>query len=367
MPDRLYPGTADPDAPLVVRFAALGDVVLLTVLLQALAERHGRPVHLLSSGAWTPVLLGADSAIGELGLVTSRRAPYWLTPSQWSAVRWLRQHRGPVYLCDPDPHAARLLQRAGIPEDRVVRAWNHRPQLAIHWADWWLQIAALDPPACPGPQRPVHTTSQPRLQIPTRWHQEGTAWLQSQGLTGRPLVLLQPGNKKTHRRGRLATAYYDKHWPAASWGEVIRQVLATLPGSVVLVCGSEREAGLAQEVVAAAGEPPTSGRVINLAERQLTLPRLVALAARAHSMISIDTGPAHVAAAMDCPLVVLYGSAGWGLWKPRAPTSTVLALGAETHTPGARVMDLNPTQVVDAWRQLPQRNVATVSIVSQPS
>jgi len=140
------PRTADPDAPVVVRFAALGDVVLLTPLLQALAERHGRPVHLLSSGAWTPQLLTHDPAVGELRLVTSRRAPYWLTPTQWWARRWLEAHRGAVYLCDPDPFAARLVARAGVPDGRVVRAWDHRPAQPIHWVDWWLHIAALDPP-----------------------------------------------------------------------------------------------------------------------------------------------------------------------------------------------------------------------------
>ena len=42
---RLFPGalarssTADPDAPVVIRFAALGDVVLLTVLLEALHQQ----------------------------------------------------------------------------------------------------------------------------------------------------------------------------------------------------------------------------------------------------------------------------------------------------------------------------------------
>ena len=36
----------DPDAPLVLRFAALGDVVLLTVLLAALHQRYGRPVQI---------------------------------------------------------------------------------------------------------------------------------------------------------------------------------------------------------------------------------------------------------------------------------------------------------------------------------
>ena len=72
-------------------------------------------------------------------------------------------------------------------------------------------------------------------------------------------------------------------------------------------------------------------------------------------MVSVDTGPAHVAGAMDCPLVVLYGQAGWGRWKPRAPTSTVTVLGPEAPTPSAKLLDLSPDQVLAAWHQLPPR------------
>ncbi|MBP6899458.1 MAG: glycosyltransferase family 9 protein [Burkholderiaceae bacterium] len=351
--------TLDPDAPVVVRFAALGDVVLLTVLLAALAQRYGRPVHLLSSGDWTPVLLGHDPAVSELRLVSSRRAPYWLTPSQWSANAWLKAHRGPVYLCDPDEHAERVIRRAGIPESRLVRAWKHWPGDGIHWADWWLQIAALDAPACPGPAEPISTPPVPRLAVPEAWLAEARPWMAEMGLgqgaDARPFVLFQPGHKKTHKRGRVATAGHDKHWPAERWAEVIRGVLADLPGGVALVCGSAREAGLAQEVVDAVGPPPAGTRVINIAQRNTTLPRLVALAAQARAMVSVDTGPAHVAAALDCPLVVLYGGFGWRRWRARPATSMAIPLGPEAPTDGAKVMDLSPDQVLAAWRRLPLR------------
>ena len=345
----------DPDAPVIVRFAALGDVVLLTVLIQALAERHGRPVHVLGSGAWTPHLLGHDPAVGELMLLRSRRAPYWLTPSQWAAKRWLAAHRGPVYLCDPDDHGERVMQRAGIPEHRLVRAWQHWPGEQIHWADWWLQIAAIDPSGLPGPARPSTTPALPRLHVPADWHAEAAAWLNAQGLAQRRLVLLQPGHKKTHKRGRLATAGHDKHWPAERWGAVIRGIWVTLPDAAVLVCGSPREAGLAQEVVAAAGAAPAGVSVVNVAALEFTLPRLLGVTARAHSMVSVDTGPAHVAAAMDCPLLVLYGQFGWGRWKARAANSEVLALGPREPTPGARVTDLPADAVLAAWRSLRPR------------
>ena len=353
---KAWSSTSDPDAPVVIRFAALGDVVLLTVLLDALRQRYGRPVDVLGSGPWTSMLLAGHPAVGDVRLLSSRRAPYWLTPSQQAAAAWLRQHRGPIYLCDPDEHAARLLQRARLPEGRIVRAWQHWPGEGIHWADWWLQIAALDAADAPGPAVPITVTAQPRLQSPPAWHEDSRAWLQAQGLADHPLVLVQPGHKKTHKRGRLATAGHDKHWPAERWAEVVSGITRRLPGAAVLVCGSPREAGLAQEIVDAVGATPAGTRVVNVAALDLSLPRLVGVAALAHSMVSVDTGPAHVAAAMDCPLVVLYGQFGWGRWLARAPRASVIALGPQWPTPGAKVADLQAAQVLAAWQQLAPRS-----------
>lgn len=350
----------DPDAPLVVRFPALGDAVLLTVLLEALWRRWRRPVHVLGSGPWTAELLAHDPAVGRVHLVSSRRAPHWLTPSRWSADRWLRAHRGPVYLCDPDVHAQRIIDRAEVPAARLVRAWDHWPGNHVHWADWWLQVAALDAPGIPGPTPAAGVPARPRLHVPASWHAEAAAWLTAHGLGSRPLVLLQPGHKKTHKRGRVATAGHDKHWPASHWAHVMRGVAAGLPGAALLVCGSPREAALVQEIIDAAGPLPGDTLALNVAARAPTVMRLAALAARAHSMISVDTGPAHVAGAMDCPLVVLYASAGWGRWKPRAPSADVFALGPEAPTPTARLLDIDPDATLAAWSRLRPRGTLSV-------
>jgi len=355
------PHTADPDAPVVLRFPAVGDTVLLTVLLEALWQRYGKPVHLLASGAWTPLLLQADPALSELRLVWSRRTPFWMTPSRWSAQAWLRAHRGPIYLCDPDVYAERIIQRAGVPQDRLVRAWQHWPGNEIHWADWWLDVAQLDAAAVPGPARRPPVAARPRLHVPEPWHAQTQQWLREHALNDRPLVLVQPGHKKTHKRGRIATATHDKHWPAERWGAVIRTVLADVPGVAVLVCGSSREALLVQEIVDASGAPATGRRVVNIAAMKPTLQRLVGLTALAHSMISVDTGPAHIAGAMDCPLVVLYGNAGWGRWKPRSASGNVQVLGPRALTPGAQVMSISVDAVLQAWRALRLRGVVAPS------
>jgi len=359
--------TDDPDAPVVMRFPAVGDLVLLTVLLEALWQRYGKPVHLLASGPWTPLLLRADPAVSELRLVYSRRAPFWLLPSRWAARGWLRAHRGPIYLCDPDVHAEKIVQEAGLPEERLVRAWNHWPGNDAHWADWWLDVAQLDASAVPGPARHPAVPARPRLHVPPEWHRQTRHWLQQHGLDDRPLVLLQPGHKKTHKRGRIGTTTHDKHWPAQRWAAVIRTVLAELPGAAVLVCGSTREARLVQEIVDAAGAPPAGSRIVNVAAMRPTLQRVTGLTARAHSMISVDTGPAHIAGAMDCPLVVMYGSAGWGRWAPRSPSGNVQVLGPRAITPDATVMQLGVDVVVQAWHALRARaGVASSGMIATP-
>ncbi|HEX6019741.1 MAG TPA: glycosyltransferase family 9 protein [Burkholderiaceae bacterium] len=355
--------TADADTPVVIRFPSLGDLVLLTVLLEALTQRYGKPVHLLASGPWTPVLLQADPAVSELRMVFSRRMPHWLTPSRWWADAWLRAHRGPVYHCERDRFGERIVQHARIPEQRLVRAWKHWPGDDAHWADWWLDIAQLDAPAMPGPPVRPPVPARPRLHMPPEWARQTDQWLQQHNLAGRPLLLVQPGHKKTHKRGRIATSAHDKHWPAQRWAAVIRALLDEVADAAVLVCGSTFEARLTQEIVDAAGAP--ASRVANIAAMKPTLQRLVALTARAHSMVSVDTGPAHIAGAMDCPLVVLYGSAGWGRWLPRSPSGNVVALGPRPPTPGAALMDIGVDEVLAAWRTLRPRP-APSGIIATP-
>jgi len=58
---------------------------------------------------------------------------------------------------------------------------------------------------------------------------------------------------------------------------------------------------------------------------------------------------------MDCPLVVLYGSAGWQRWKPRSASGNVQVLGPRELTPGAEVMSLGVDAVLQAWRALRPR------------
>ncbi len=82
----------------------------------------------------------------------------------------------------------------------------------------------------------------------------------------------------------------------------------------------------------------------------------------AHSLISLDTGPAHAAAALGCPLVVLAGRADPRRNRPIGPPQRVRVVTAweerdwpesphvwfETHDLGAIPVDA----VFEAWREL---------------
>lgn len=315
----------------------MGDAVLLTVLIHRLAERHGTAVNLLSSGGWTKALLAPDPAVGEIRLVTSRKRPYWLTPSQREAVAWLKTQQGTIYLCDPDEYSLRLVERA-IPRSRIVRVWDHWPGFDAHWADWWESIGTGQPLAV--------GTGQPRLVVAETAMADARAWMAARALREREFVLIQPGNKKTAKRFTW-NRENDKFWPLDRWTQTVQAILQTDPTLKVIVCGSPAEAALAEGIAASCGDP----RVFSGA-MDLPIPRFAALASMAHSMVSIDTGPAHVAAAVDCPIVVLFGAFGSRRWAPRAPTAKVIALGGVQETNDGHVNRITAEQVITAWRSL---------------
>ena len=93
--------------------------------------------------------------------------------------------------------------------------------------------------------------------------------------------------------------WLSKCWPAERYGELHRTLAARYGWRGVVTFGPGEE-DLAREVVQAAGDP---GPVPIL----LGLGPLMALMRRARFVVSADTGPLHLAAALDTPVVGLFG------------------------------------------------------------
>lgn len=332
-----------------MRCGAFGDMVLVTALIQQLHARFGTPIDVIASGSWARPLLAPRREVGEIYTLHSRRTPYWLDRGQQALVRRLRERgAGPAWYCDGGGHGRDLLRRAGL-ADALVCDTRDLPWLpGEHFVERWLRMAALTPPAlaaCP-PAPPPARSANVVLELSAGENIACDAWLARRGLGDRTLVAFQAGNKRTMRGLFRKRASNTKYWPEAHWGAVIRGVREALPGAALLLLGVREEHGLNEAIAGAAG---VTG-LYNVAD-DLPIPVLLPLLARSHSLVSVDTGPAHVAAALGCPTVALFGVADPQRFRPGGVSTPVEVLTGCVDGK-ADILGIGPAVVLDAWRRL---------------
>ena len=335
--------------PLVVRFGALGDMVILTTAIRHLHARFAQPVDIVASGDWTRPLLQDQPGVGDIFLIGSRKWPYWLSPDQHRLVRALRvRGAGPTWLFDHDNRKiCRLLERAGWSPPY----WCHHEDLSglegSHFCDRWLRFAYRNPSVLGGNDlQPIATDAYGELAVTARHRDEVDAWMKSRGLADRSLILIQVGNKRTMRRGLRQRGTNSKYWPEENWAAVLRGLRVLHADAAILLLGVPQESALNESILQLAG----ISKAYNVVH-ELSIPRLIGLAARAMGMVSVDTGPAHLAAAVGCTVVTLFGKAEPSLYAPRGSTAVVKCLVGEG--PDERSMRLiAPTQVLAAWEEV---------------
>jgi heptosyltransferase-2/heptosyltransferase-3 len=323
-------------------------MVLITALIRGLHARFARPVDIVTSGPWSTPLLEGQPGVGEILCVRSRKTPYWLAPDQQRVVRRLRARgAGPTWFCDANDAARPMLERAGIPNDYLVDVKDHPLEGGEHATEQWCRLAELSPkaPAVPPPAG----TSAPGAYLRVSASQEADLdeWLQARGLAGMPLVLIQAGNKRTMRRGLRRLAVNHKYWPTERWGALMLYMRAQSPRHRIVLLGAGPEYKLNEELIAAARIPD----VCNAAD-DLPIPRLIALLSRAAGLVTVDSGPAHAAAAVGCPLVVLFGRASPTLYRPWGTAGADVKVLTGRIDAEPSMLGIAATQVIEAWSGL---------------
>ncbi len=112
-----------------------------------------------------------------------------------------------------------------------------------------------------------------------------------------------------------------KNWPVDRWLEVIEQTVANDPALRLVVILGEAESGfdlpgaLPAHTTILSGDPPEL---------------LAALLERCAVFLGHDTGPAHIAAAVGCRCVLVFGPTDPAMWAPPAPGAQILRRGART-------------------------------------
>lgn len=345
-----------PMQPVVIRFGRLGDMLLLAPLLARLQRGYGEPCVLLGTGPWSAALYAQHPDVAQIDEVTARHRPLPLSPERWRMLSVLHQHRDTaIHVCETEPRALvkirRMLALARVPREHCIFITDVPARNDEHWIDRLLRGCGQPPSACGAAwHTPPPDSSAPRLYLAPDENRDCDAWLQARGWRGEPIWLVQPCNKRSTRwNGARAAADDAKAWPTTHWLTVLHALHHQAPDARIMLCGAPPEAPSLDALAADARLD-----CVSVAARDLPLRRLMALTAHARGMLSVDTGPAHVAAAMGCPLVVLFGAESPTVWCPRSPTgSAVVPLGGPPQR--HRVAEIPAVTVMAALDALPPR------------
>jgi ADP-heptose:LPS heptosyltransferase len=346
---------ATPLTPTVFFFCRLGDMVMVTRMLNLLHRRYRRPCQVIGTGSWTTTTYAGNPDVAHVWAF-HRHLPFLLDAAWLPVRRALRASApGPIYVCERHyrqlPRIQRMLRLSGTDLRRCVFI-SERPvrgpvRETDHLVDRLVALGARTPAILRAADYPLATDATldgPRLYVLESERIERDAWLRSQGLIGRELILFQPGNHRTmgprrERWRRLNTD--DKSWPLERWAELLQRIHRERPQAVLLLRGSAEEMPMLREIQAATA-------LTSVATAATTLRQLFALCEAASSMVSVDSGPAHAAAALGVPLVVLYGAESPRHWLPRSPSgSPVVGVGGP---PASHRADQVPVDAVfSAW------------------
>jgi lipopolysaccharide heptosyltransferase II len=277
---------------LILKPSSLGDVV------QALPVLRLLKLHLPASKIFwwidtklAPLIEGDPDLAGVVHFHRQR----WAAPRHWPEIVrsiWWMRRQGFDWVID-----LQSLMRSGIfawlanakltvgldePREGARGFYDllvQRPSRQTHAVDWYLKVL-------PALGIPVHWNFQwlpkrPALAeaLQQKWRTNGARW-----------VAFQPGAR-----------WLNKRWPAEYYAQVLRELAAERPDLRFAVLGSDNERALGETISKAGG-----ARCLDLTGR-LSLPEMVEWLRGCELLVTNDTGPMHVAAALGKPVVAMFG------------------------------------------------------------
>jgi len=295
---------------LAVRLDNLGDVLMTTPALAAIRQRMpGVQLTLLTSSAGAvlaPCLPDVERVLTfDAPWVRHDRAECGeLGQAEQQLIDTLRRQRFDAAViftvCTQSALPAALLCRlAGIPR-RLAHCRENPYGLLSHWVpetdelrsgregspirhEVQRQLALVGAVGC------TVDDDRLRLRVTPAQRRQARRLLHDAGVpASRPFFVVHPGASAASRR-----------YPAARFGSAA-DAIAARSGCLPVFTGDASEQPLIDEARRCMSQPS-----ITLAGR-LGVPELAALIGEAHLLLSNNTGPAHIAAAMGTPVTVLY-------------------------------------------------------------
>ena len=308
MPLRVRLAQPEPDAIVLLRFSALGDVLLTSPAVEALHKAWPRARIIYVVKERLAHLVAHNPNVGEVFALEPGEGP-------WSLSRRLRARLAGQRVV--------LLDLHGKIRSRLLRALSPRAWRRVVWTKRELKDTLLVKLAL----KPYRA----RMLFADRYHAaveeavgralprgELRAFLGPQDVLHATEILERAGVEvKAPILGMSPGANWaTKRWPAAHYAALARRALAS--GMQVVVQGSSDESALAQEVCASAGEARGPDgrlrRAVDLAG-QLDLSALCGLVSLCSAFVANDSGPMHLARALRVPTLALFGSTDPGMFS----------------------------------------------------
>jgi heptosyltransferase I len=299
---------------LILKPSSLGDVVQALPVLRLLKrELPESEIYWWVQSNLAPLLEGDPDLSGVLHF--NRQG--WAAPRNWAklwrTIRWMRDQAFD-WVIDLQSLArsgafawlANGKLTIGLDEPREgARGFYDiivpRPSFYTHAVDWYLGVLPLLGFKSPG-VNPGSQLTQALLEK-TSWcnSQNGFVWMHS-----RPDVAEKIKQKWPVSEGRWialqpGARWGNKRWPAKHFAELLARLTADQPAFRFAILGSNEDSALAKEIIPAAPQ-----RCLDLTG-QTSLPEMVEWIRACELMITNDTGPMHVAAALSKPVIALFG------------------------------------------------------------
>jgi heptosyltransferase-2 len=291
-------GQGDPQKIMVRATNWIGDAVMSFPALEALRGRFPKAEIVVVAKSWVAELYWHHRAVSRQ-IVYSPEGRHRGPRGFWKLVQTLRvEHFDLAILLQNAFHAAWMAWCARVPV-RVGYARDGRSSLLTdaiepplpaaygHQTQYYLQLlfrAGLTDK--PQPVREI------RLAVEETEKAWATRHLIKLGLGGpRFLVGLNPG----------ASFGPAKRWPAQRFAQLADRLIGGLHADV-LIFGSREERPLAEEIARAMRHTPT------VLAGETSLRQLMAMLAQCRLVMTNDSGPMHLAAALGVPVVAIFGS-----------------------------------------------------------
>jgi ADP-heptose:LPS heptosyltransferase len=301
------PQTSPAGPVLVVRAGALGDTLMITPLLRQLHQADPRrEIDVLCSRGGAAIL-ATSRYVTKIHTLELRNVPYFWSPEKRRLVHAIRERNYAFAVVLESAKSYReIVEKAGI---RDVRGFAETPfDPTRHSIVNNLRAAGFS--GCSGADLDMDLPVSPSSRT---WAAEALFGLPE------PWIGIHagygPASKKRNQAERL------RGWTPANFEQVAKELIAQ--GASIVLTGS---AGDRENCEAIARAVPAD-RVLNFAG-QTRIDQLVAIVAALDLLISVDSGPAHIAAAAGTPLVVLWGPGILRQTRPLSTTTPIRILNA---------------------------------------